>query len=53
MKKFIMILFLIAAMLLCTGCKGKEVKMPALSDPNETIITETILWENILIESWP
>jgi hypothetical protein len=47
------VLFLIVVMLLCTGCKEKEeVKVPALSDPNETIITETILWENVLVESW-
>ena len=52
MKKYILVLFLIAAMLLCAGCKEKEVKVPALSDPNETMITEMILWENVLTERW-
>lgn len=55
MKKFIVVLFLIIVMLLCTACKGKEaVHTPALSNTiEETILEETILWENVLTESWP
>ena len=52
MKKFIIMMFLVITTLLCAGCKGQECPVPALSDIQENVIEETILWENVLIESW-
>ena len=53
MKKVLLAIVLLVMMVLMSGCSNEEAAPKLrLSNPNETIIEETILWENVLIEKW-
>ena len=54
MKKLMLVLFIICAVIF-SGCASKKTEAPALSlspEGVEQILTETVTWENVLIENW-
>ena len=53
MRKVLLAIVLLAMMVLMCGCSNKEAAPKLrLSNPNETVVEETVLWENVLTEEW-
>ena len=55
MKKIFVVLAVIICAVIFSGCASKKTEVPTLSlspEGIEQMLTETVTWENVLIESW-
>lgn len=50
MKKFVLMIMVIGAILMCTGCTDEQPPIPDIGNPNETTMTEKTIVEEIIVE---